>query len=240
MKNDFENYAMKHRGISSMTLHRYNTAMNGNPIIGYNAAGPVVVNMTPHVVFEATKNIAIMSVFDRLMQDRILMLGMPITQEISNIICAQLLFLDSVDSERDINLYLDSPGGNVSAGNSIIDVMEIISAPVATVNMGICASMAAVILACGENGKRRALKRSRTMIHQVSGGFEGDYTEMSIQIEEAKIARNSLYELLAEKTGKSFKQIEKDCDRDYWMAAQEAKEYGLIDSVLEKKPISKK
>jgi ATP-dependent Clp protease protease subunit len=239
MKNEFEKYAVKHRGISSLNLHRYNVAMGKKAIVDYNKVG-TVVGMTPHVVLEATKNIAIMSVFDRLMQDRILMLGMPIVQEVSNIICAQLLFLDSVDSEMDINLYLDSPGGSVPAGNSIIDVMEIISAPVSTVNMGTCASMAAVILACGETGKRKALKRSRTMIHQVSGGFEGDYTEMSIQIEEAKIARNSLYELLAEKTGKNFKQIEKDCDRDYWMAAHEAKQYGLIDYVFEKKPTGKK
>jgi len=222
MKNEFEKYAIKHRRISSMSLHRYEGAMK-------------TVSMTPNVVLEATKNMAIMSVFDRLMQDRILILGMPITDEFANVLCAQMLFLDSVNSESDINIYINSGGGSVSGGNSIIDVMEMITASVSTVNMGTCASMAAVILACGEKEKRRALKRSRTMIHQISGGLEGDFTEMSIQIEEAKKVRNSLYDLLAEKTGKTFKQIEKDCDRDYFMSAEEAKKYGLIDTVLVKK-----
>lgn len=229
--NEFEKYAIKHKGISSLTLHNYNSAIQKTQPIGFNRRP---VSMTPHVVFEATNNVAIMSVFDRLMQDRILMLGMPITEEFANILCAQMLFLESVDSDSTIYMYINSGGGSVSAGNSIIDVMDLISPPVSTVNMGTAASMAAVILCNGERGKRSALKRSRTMIHQVSGGFEGDFTEMSIQIEEAKKARNSLYEILSEKTGKSFKQIEKDCDRDCWMDAQEAKNYGLIDYVFEK------
>ena len=232
MNNEFLKFATGHKGISSLALHNYQMAMQKR-MGGNNLAS--TVSMTPHVVLEATKNMAIMSVFDRLMQDRILMLGMPISQEISNIICAQLLFLDSVDSENDISLYLDSPGGNVAGGNSIIDVMEIISAPVATYNLGTCASMAAVILACGEKGKRAALKRSRTMIHQISGGFEGDFTEMAIQVEEARIIRNSLYELLAERTGHSFEEIERDCDRDKWLSAEESKAYSIVDYVLQKK-----
>ena len=163
------------------------------------------------------------------------MISMPIFEEVASIICAQLLFLDSVDKKKDINLYLSCVGGQIIAGNSIIDVMNLISSPVATFNLGICASMGAVILACGEKGKRNALKRSRTMIHQVSGGMQGDFTEMSIQIEETKIERDSLYELLAERTDKTFKQIEKDCDRNKWLSADSAKEYGIVDRVLERK-----
>ena len=225
---------MGYKNISGLKLYNYKKAVEKTNIIGYSAAGPVV-SMTPHVVLEATKNMAIMSVFDRLMQDRILMLGMEITEEVANILCAQLLFLDSIDQSADINLYLNSGGGNVVGGNSIIDVMELISAPVATTNMGTAASMAAVILACGNKGKRSALKRSRTMIHQISGGCGGDYTEMSIQLSEAKKLRDGLYSTLAERTGHSFEEIEKDCDRDNFMSAQEALEYGIVDHILIKK-----
>lgn len=217
--SEFEKYAVKHLGIGSLRLHDYKKIIEPS-------------NMTAHIIEERKMNAVIMSVFDRLMQDRIVMLGTEVNHEVANILCAQLLFLDSVDSERDINLYLNTPGGSVAAGNSILDVMEYIKSPVPTVNMGTAASMGAVILACGEKGKRSALKRSRTMIHQISGGFQGDYSEMRIQMEETKKFREELYRTLAERTGHSFDKIEKDCDRDYFMTAKEAKEYKIIDFIL--------
>jgi len=221
--NEFEKYAIKHMGINSLMLEDYKKDVSKNIY---------PMNMTSHVVLESSKNMTIMSVFDRLMQDRILMLGTPIVDEVATILCAQMLFLESVDSERPINLYLNSGGGSVPAGNSILDLMEYIKSPVATVNMGMAASMAAVILACGEKGSRSALKRSRTMIHQISSGMQGDYTEMKIHIEETEKYRKDLYETLAHRTGHSFEEIEKDCDRDYYMSSEEAKKYGLIDNVL--------
>ena len=223
---EFKKYAMGSRNIGSLKLHNYEKHMqrfSGNTTL---------TNMTPHIVEERKMNAVIMSVFDRLMQDRILILGTPIDSDIASIICAQLLFLESADPKRDIFMYITSGGGDVAGGNSIIDVMEYITAPVSTINMGTAASMAAVILACGDKGKRGALKRSRTMIHQVSGGMGGDFTEMSIQLKEAEIARNSLYVLLAEKTGKTFDQIERDCDRDNFLSAEEAVSYGLVDFVV--------
>ncbi len=218
MKNElgkeFYSYATKHKGISGLAMHDF-----------YNY-------MTPNIIEERQMNVAIMSVFDRLLCDRILFLGTGIDSHVSNIINAQLLFLDSVDKKKDINIYISSGGGSVISGNSVISTMEYISADVSTTVIGVAASMAAVILACGTKGKRYGLKRSRVMIHQISSGTEGDFSTMSIALKEMERTRKELYTELAERTGKKFSQIEKDADRDYWMTVDEAKEYGLIDEVL--------
>lgn len=233
-KTEFDKYAMGHKNISSLNLYNYKKVIEKTNIIGHNAAGPVV-GMTPHVVLEATKNMAIMSVFDRLMQDRILMLGMAIDSDVANIVNAQLLFLDSLDSHSDISLYLNTPGGDVYSGLSIYDLMQYIDSNVATVCVGMAASMGSVLLCAGEKGKRSALKHSRVMIHQPSSGTHGTIADMEISLKEGVKLKKELYEIISLHSGQAYKKIEKDSDRDYWLTAQEAKEYGLIDLVLEKR-----
>jgi ATP-dependent Clp protease protease subunit len=173
-----------------------------------------------------------MDVFSRLMMDRIIFMGVPVTDEVANIIQAQLLFLDSVDSTRDIQIYLNSPGGSVYAGLGIYDTMQFIGADVATICTGMAASMAAVLLCAGAAGKRTALKHSRVMIHQPMSGMQGQVSEMEIAFKETMKVRDELYLILAEHSGQTFEKIEKDSDRDYWMSATEAKAYGMIDDVL--------
>lgn len=192
--------------------------------------------ITPHIVEERTKNVAIMSVFDRLMQDRIIFFGGPVTDPVANVVIAQLLFLENLDSKKDITMYLNSPGGSVQAGLGIYDTMNMISPDVVTVNVGMSASMGAVLLSSGQKGKRYTLKHSRTMIHQPLGGTQGKATDMEIQMEEMKKLRKELYDILSINTGKSFEQIEKDCNNgDKWFTGQEAVEYGLVDEVVTKK-----
>jgi len=235
MKNEFENYAMKHMGISSLALHRYNAAMTNNQkIIGFNAAGPVVA-MTPNVIEERKMNAIALSVFDRLMADRIIFLGMPIDDMVANVVNAQLLFLESVDPERDISIYFNSPGGSVYAGLGVYDLMQYVSPDIVTVNTGIAASMAAVLLCAGAKGKRSALKHSRTMIHQPSSGMEGTMSDIEISLKEGLKLKKELYEIISVHSGQDFKKVEKDSDRDCWMTSYETKQYGLIDNVLEKK-----
>ncbi len=217
--DEFNKYAVKHKGISSLNLHRYYQAVRSSYI-------------SPTIIEERQLNVAQMDVFSRLMMDRIIFLGLPIDDYVANIIQAQLLFLESSDPSKDVQIYINSPGGGVYAGLGIYDTMQYITPDVATTCTGIAASMAAVLLAAGTSGKRAALKHSRVMIHQPMGGAQGQVSDIEITFKEISKLKNELYEILAEHTGKSLKKIEKDSDRDYWMRSEEAKEYGMIDRVL--------
>lgn len=220
-KDEFRKYATGHLGISSYQLDSY-ASVYGEYI-------------SPTVIEERQMNVAQMDVFSRLMMDRIIFLGTAINDYVANIIQGQLLFLSSVDSTKDINIYINSPGGGVYAGLGIYDTMQYISPNVATICTGMAASMAAVLMSAGEKGKRSALKHSRIMIHQPLGGVQGQASDIEITAREIKKLRDELYHILAEHTGQSFKKIEKDSDRDYWMTAREALDYGMIDEILEKK-----
>src|SRR6186713_3622504 len=215
---EFEKYAIKHRGISSNLLHGY---------INHN-----VTNLTPNIIEERPMNVAVMDVYSRLMMDRIIFLGYPINDEVANIITAQLLFLESTDRTRDIQMYINSPGGSVYSGLGVYDTMQYITPDVSTICIGMAASMAQVLLCAGTKGKRTALKHSRVMMHQPSGSIGGQATDIEITVNEIKKLRKELYEITAFHTGKTSKQIEKDSERDYWLTALEAKEYGLVDEVL--------
>jgi len=188
--------------------------------------------ISPTIIEERQLNVASMDVFSRLMMDRIIFLGVPIDDTVANIIQAQLLFLESTDPSKDIQIYFNSPGGSVYAGLGIYDTMQYISADVATICTGMAASMAAVLMTAGAKGKRSALKHSRIMIHQPMGGAQGQASDIEITAREIKKIKNELYMILAEHSGQTFDQIEKDSDRDYWMTAQEAVDYGMIDEIL--------
>ena len=216
--NEFQKYAVKHAGISSMTLHRYEKFTNGY--------------ISPTIIEERQLNVASMDVFSRLMMDRIIFLGAAIDDDVANILQAQLLFLDSSDPNKDIQIYLNSPGGVIQSGLGIYDTMQWITSDVSTICTGMAASMAAVILAAGAKGKRSALRHSRVMIHQPSGGVQGASIDMEITVKEIIKIKKELYGILSEHTGQSYETIERDSDRDYWMTAPEAKEYGLLDEVL--------
>ncbi len=224
--NEFEKYAVKHAGISSLNLHRYTSLYSG-----YNA---ISNSITPYIIEERQMNVAVMDVFSRLMMERIIFLGTPIYDDVANIVQAQLLFLDSTDSSKDIQIYINSPGGSVSAGLGIYDTMQIVTPDVATICTGMAASMGAILLTAGEKGKRSALTHSRVMIHQPMGGAEGQASDIEITAREIAKTKRELYEILAKHTGKSYETIEKDADRDYWMKSNEAVEYGMIDQVLTK------
>ncbi len=216
--SEFEKYAIRHRGISSLSLHNFQS-MHGNYI-------------SPTIIEERQLNIATMDVFSRLMMDRIIFLGVPINDDVANIIQAQLLFLESSDPSKDIQIYLNTPGGSVYAGLGIYDTMQYISSDVATICTGMAASMGAVLLTAGEKGKRTALPHSRVMIHQPMGGAEGQASDIEITTREILKLRDELYNIVAKHSGNTFERIQKDSDRDYWMTATEAKEYGMIDEVL--------
>jgi ATP-dependent Clp protease protease subunit len=216
--SEFEKYAVKHRGISSNTLHSY--------------ASQMVTSMTPNIIEERPMNVAVMDVYSRLMMDRIIFLGYPVNDEIANIITAQLLFLDSSDRARDINMYINSPGGSVYAGLGVYDTMQYVSPDIATICIGMAASMACVLLGAGTKGKRAALKHARIMMHQPSGAIGGQASDIEITVNEIRKLKKELYDVVNNHTGKSVEQIEKDFDRDKWMTAIEAKEYGLVDEVL--------
>jgi ATP-dependent Clp protease protease subunit len=191
--------------------------------------------VTPVIIEERQLNIQAMDVFSRLMMDRIIFLGVPINDYVANIIQAQLLFLESVDSKKDILIYLNSPGGGVYAGLGIYDTMQYIAPDVSTICTGMAASMGAVLLCAGAKGKRTALKHSRVMIHQPLGGAHGQASDIEITANEIKKLKNELYQIISEHSGKSFDEVWKNSDRDYWMTSDEAKEYGMIDEVLQKK-----
>ncbi len=214
---EFKAYARLDRGISSMHFEKY-------------ASG--ISNMTRTVIEERPVNFREVDVFSRLMMDRIIFLGTPIDDYIANIIEAQLLFLESVDSSSDIQIYVNSPGGEVYAGLGIYDTMHYINPDVATICTGIAASMAAVLLCGGAEGKRTALPHSRVMIHQPLGGVGGQATDIHITVREIKKLKKELYDIISHHSGKSFEKVEADSERDFWMIAAEAKEYGLIDEVL--------
>lgn len=220
--NEFLKYAVKEKGMSSMHLENYITS--------------TITNYTPYIIEERPLNISQLDVFSRLMMDRIIFLGTPIDDYIANVIQAQLLFLSSSDNTRDIQIYINSPGGVVYAGLGIYDTMQYIEPDVATICTGIAASMSAVILSAGSEGKRTGLKHSRVMIHQPLGGAQGQASDIEITAREIIKIKKELYDILVDHTGKPYETIEEDADRDYWMKADEAKEYGMIDEVLSGKP----
>jgi len=217
---EFQKYATKHKGISSLHLNEF-SSMYGNYI-------------SPTIIEERQMNVASMDVFSRLMMDRIIFLGVGINDHVANIIQAQLLFLESVDAQKDILIYLNSPGGGVYAGLGIYDTMQYINPDVSTICTGMAASMGAVLLCAGAPGKRTALKHSRVMIHQPLGGAQGQASDIEITAREIQKLKKELYEIISEHSGKSYKEVWKDSDRDYWMTADEAKAYGMIDEVLSK------
>lgn len=219
--NEFRKYATKHQGISSLRLDQY-TSMASNYI-------------SPTIIEERQLNIATMDVFSRLMMDRIIFLGVAIDDYVANIIQAQLLFLESVDPNKDIQIYLNTPGGSVYAGLGIYDTMQYINPDVATICTGMAASMGAVLLCAGAPGKRTALPHSRVLIHQPMGGASGQASDIEITHIEIQKLKKELYEIISKHSKKTYKQIWKDSDRDYWMTALEAKEYGMIDEILERK-----
>ena len=194
--------------------------------------GYVKSSLTPYIIEERQLNVAQMDVFSRLMMDRIIFLGTGINDQVANIVQAQLLFLESADAKKDIQIYMNSPGGSVYAGLGIYDTMQVINPDVATICTGIAASMAAVLLCAGANGKRSALKHSRVMIHQPMGGAEGQVSDMEITLKEILKLKKELYDIIAQHSGKPFAEVERDSDRDYWMTSEEAKAYGMIDEVL--------
>lgn len=224
--NEFNKYATKHRGISSMTLQKYTSVWNNY--------------ISPTIIEERQLNIATMDVFSRLMMDRIIFLGLPIDDYVANIIQAQLLFLDSSDPNKDIQIYFNTPGGSVHAGLGIYDTMQYISSDVASICTGMAASMGAVLLTAGTKGKRSALTHSRIMIHQPMGGAQGTASDIEITTKEILKLKRELYQIIADHSGNTFDQIEKDSDRDHWMTAQEALDYGMIDEVLAKGKHEKK
>ena len=219
--NEFDKYARLHCGINSMTLHDFRAEIKGY--------------VSPTIIEERNLNVATMDVFSRLMMDRIIFLGAPIYDDAANIIQAQLLFLESADPEKDVQIYINSPGGSVSAGLGIYDTMQLVSCDVATICTGLAASMGAVLLTAGTAGKRAALPHSRVMIHQPLGGVQGQASDIEITAREIQKTKRELYEILSSHSGVDIAKIEQDADRDYWMSAAEAKEYGLIDMVLGKR-----
>jgi ATP-dependent Clp protease protease subunit len=216
---EFRKYAVKDRGMSGLGVDQYIHTVTG---------------LTPNIIEERPMNVAALDVFSRLMMDRIIFLGTGIDDYVANIITAQLLFLDSVDSKRDIQIYVNSPGGSVYAGLGIYDTMQYVNPDVATICTGIAASMGAVLLCAGAKGKRAALKHSRVMIHQPMGGAQGQVSDMEITLKEVIKLKKELYDILSTHSGQPYEKIEEDSDRDYWMMSYEAKEYGMIDEVLER------
>lgn len=219
-KQEFRKYAVKDRKVS------------GTAFDGYVQS---VENMTRAVIEERPTNFREIDVFSRLIMDRIIFLGLPVDDNIANIITAQLLFLESVDSQKDVLLYINSPGGSVYAGLGIYDTMQLVTPDVSTICTGLAASMAAVLLSGGAKNKRSALPHSRIMIHQPMSGMQGPASDMEISLKQTLSVKKDLYNIISKHTGKPYEQIEKDADRDFWLRAEEAKKYGLIDEVLEQR-----
>lgn len=219
-RDDFAKFATKDRGISSLSLDKYTSIQNNY--------------MSPTIIEERQLNVASMDVFSRLMMDRIIFLGVPIDDYVANIIMAQLLYLESADPSKDIQIYFNTPGGSVHAGLGIYDTMQYINCDVATICTGMAASMGAVLLTAGTEGKRSALKHSRVMIHQPMGGAQGQASDIEITAREIGKLKKELYTIIAEHSNNPYERIEKDSDRDYWMTADEAHAYGMIDEVLKR------
>lgn len=217
--NDFRNYATKHLGMNGLSLDKYTSITNSSYI-------------SPSILEERQLNVTQMDVFSRLMMDRIIFLGTEVDDYTANVIQAQLLYLDSSDPGKDISIYLNTPGGSVHAGLGIYDTMQFISSDVATICTGMAASMGAVLLVAGADGKRSALKHSRVMIHQPMGGAQGQASDIEITAREIQKLKKELYNIIAEHSKNPFERIEKDSDRDYWMTSEEALGYGMIDKIL--------
>ncbi len=230
-KSEFRNFAVKGLGMNGLALDQYSAAVSAGITSNY---------INPSIIEERQLNVAQMDVFSRLMMDRIIFLGTEVNDYTANVIQAQLLFLDQNDPGKDVSIYINSPGGSVYAGLGIYDTMQYISSDVATICTGIAASMAAVLLVAGQKGKRFALPHSRVMIHQPMGGAQGQASDIEITAREIKKLKHELYTIIADHSGQSFEKVERDSDRDYWMTAQEARDYGMIDSILVKahKPLN--
>ncbi|MCS7035267.1 MAG: ATP-dependent Clp protease proteolytic subunit [Saprospiraceae bacterium] len=226
-KKEFQRYATRHLGMSSMHLEKYAEATMAMAV-------PNIRAFTPAVIEERQMNVVAMDVFSRLMMDRIIFMGVPVNDYVANVIQAQLLFLESADPKRDIQLFINSPGGSVIDGLGIYDTMQYVAPDVATICTGLAASMGAVLLAAGAKGKRSCLYHSHVMIHQPIGGAQGQVSDIEITYRLIKKMQKSLYEVLAAHTGQTFEKIMEDCDRDNWMSAEEAKAYGLVDEVLDR------
>jgi ATP-dependent Clp protease protease subunit len=219
-QNEFKKYAVKHKGFNSMHLDKYMSLSTRA--------------LTPYIIEERQMNAQAIDVFSRLMMDRIIFMGEGINDYVANVIQAQLLFLDSVDSKKDVQIYVNSPGGSVYAGLGIYDTMQYINPDVATICTGIAASMAAVLLCAGQKGKRSCLKHSRVMIHQPLGGAEGQASDIEITAREIQKLKKELYEIIANHSGQSYDKVYADSDRDYWMTSDEALAYGMVDEVLKR------
>lgn len=226
-QEEFKKYAVKHHGMNSMHLEDYMKR-------GMTAA-PNIKGFTPAVIEERQMNVQAIDVFSRLMMDRIIFMGVPVTDYVANVIQAQMLFLESTDPKLDIQMFINSPGGSVTAGLGIYDTMQYVAPEIGTICTGLAASMGAVLLASGTTGKRTALQHSRIMIHQPLGGMQGQLTEMEITYNLMKSMQKNLYDILSHHTGQPYDKIDKDSDRDNWMTSHEAKEYGLVDEVLDRK-----
>ncbi|MEZ5042910.1 MAG: ATP-dependent Clp protease proteolytic subunit [Saprospiraceae bacterium] len=231
-KDEFMKYATKHLGMSSMHLEKYAEQST----TGY----PNIQGFTPNVIEERSMNIVGLDVFSRLMMDRIIFMGVPVNDYVANVIQAQLLFLESTDPKRDVQMFINSPGGSVISGLGIYDTMQYVSPDIGTICTGLAASMGAVLLAAGTKGKRTCLFHSRVMIHQPLGGMQGQVTEMEIYYKLIKEQQKALYDILAHHTGQPYEKIQADCERDNWMKAEDAKAYGLIDEVLDRNNPKKK
>ena len=233
---EFRNYAMNHMGISGMQFH-YWEKLQATLYDNVNVMGAVSPSgsMTPYILEERDLRVTQMDIFSRMMMDRILWVSGPVNDQMSTVVCAQLMFLDQLDSNLDIRMHVDSPGGSVKSGLSMVDVMNYIDADIVTVNIGMAASMGSIILGNGTKGKRAALPNSRVMLHQVSGGAQGHVEDMKISIAEAEKYNQNLFGMLAEYTDKDIKTVLKDCNRDNWLNAKEALEYGIIDDIITKK-----
>ena len=218
---EFEKYAVKARGISSMTLSRYASLQDAY--------------INPTITEERQLNVAQMDVFSRLMMDRIIFLGVPIDDDVANIIQAQLLFLASTDGNADISLYLNTPGGQVSSGLAIYDTMQLVQPDVATIVTGMAASMGSVLLCAGARGKRSALPHARVLIHQPLGGAQGQASDILIAAREIEKIRTELFRIIADHSGQPYERVAADGDRDFWMSAEEAKAYGMVDEILSRK-----
>lgn len=222
-KSEFRNFAVKGLGMNGLALDQYSAAVSAGITSNY---------INPSIIEERQLNVAQMDVFSRLMMDRVIFLGTDVNDYTANVIQAQLLYLDSTDPGKDVSIYINSPGGSVYAGLGIYDTMQYISSDVSTICTGMAASMAAVLLVAGEKGKRFALNHSRVMIHQPMGGAQGQASDIEITAREIQKLKKELYTIIANHSGQPFEKVERDSDRDYWMTAQEAKDYGMIDDVL--------
>jgi ATP-dependent Clp protease protease subunit len=230
-QNEFRKYAVGHLGMSGNTTDDY--------IRQTEARLVQPTSLTPYIIEERPMNVAQMDVFSRLMMDRIIFLGTGIDDQVANIVTAQLLFLESSDRTRDVQMYINSPGGSVYSGLGVYDTMQIINPDVSTICTGIAASMAAVLMAAGTKGKRTALRHSRIMLHQPSSAIGGQATDIEISVKEIRRVKSNLYTIISDHTGQTIERVAEDCERDYWMIAEEAKQYGIVDEVLITNPKKK-